>query len=40
MHEHHVNKSEVASAQSFIEKFFIVQFLRIIFGEHAKRLFN
>jgi hypothetical protein len=39
MHEHHVDKDEISSTEILIESFIVLQLLRIIFGEHSKRLF-
>ncbi len=39
MHEHHVDKDEISSTELLIESFIVLQLLRIIFGEHSKRLF-
>lgn len=40
MHGHHSEKSEVKQAMFFIRNLVGVQILRIIFGEHARRLFH
>lgn len=40
MHEHHVDQNEISSTELLIEGFIVLQLLRIIFGEHSKRLFN
>lgn len=40
MHEHHVDQNEISSTEILIEGFIVLQVLRIIFGEHSKRLFH
>ena len=40
MHEHHSERSEVEASYNFLRTFLVVQVLRIIFGEHSKRLFK
>lgn len=39
MHDHHVDQNEIITTELLIEGFVVLQFLRIIFGEHSKRLF-
>ena len=40
LHGHHTEKSEVRKAENFIQMLVAVQVLRVIFGEHTRRLFH
>ena len=40
MHGHHTEKREVTVASDFIRTLVAVQILRMIFGEHSKRIFH
>lgn len=40
LHGHHESKDDVAMAENFIRNLVCIQILRLIFGEHSKRLFH
>lgn len=40
MHEHHSESKEVSVASNFIRTLVAVQIIRLVFGEHSKRLFH
>ena len=40
MHEHHSEKKEVTMASNFIRTLVAVQIIRLVFGEHSKRIFH